>query len=114
MTTMNRMSEVESLAVEIVRERFQFDDRVAGTLANEIVNERIEVADVIGVNIEAGIQAAIDEIDDGTFAFAVDAISGRVAEEIERQAKAIALRMLRETAAKAERAAEACSPAGGI
>ena len=55
--------------------------------------------------IEAGIKAAIDEIDDATFAFAVDVIRDRGAYEVESQAKAIALRMLRETAAPAESAA---------
>lgn len=95
---------VEAAAVGMVYERVEVDhDRVAEALAVEIVNEHIdnlEPADAV----EAGIKAAIEFIDDGTFALAVDVIRDRVFAEVEGQAKNIALRMLRETAAKAERA----------
>jgi DNA-binding FrmR family transcriptional regulator len=85
----------------------------ADALAREIIHEHIDTL-VPTEAVEAGVQAAIEEIDDATFDFAVDVIRDRVIAEVEGQAKAIALRMLRETAAKAERAAAACSVVGGI
>jgi len=96
---------IESAAAPILDDRIEVDiDTVAGALAQEIINEHIDVLDPLEA-VEAGIKAAIDEIDDATFAFAVDVIRDRVAYEVESQAKAIALRMLRETAAPAESAA---------
>jgi hypothetical protein len=104
---------IESAAAEILEERIDLDrDKVAAVLANEIVTESID--DLMpSEDIEAGVRAAIEEIDEAAFSFAVDVIRDCVAAEVEGQAKAIALRMLRETAAKGERAA-ACSVEGGI
>jgi hypothetical protein len=104
MSTVTRTA-IESAAAPILDDRIEVDiDTVAGALAQEIINEHIDVLDPCEP-VEAGIKAAIDEIDDATFGFAVDVIRDRVADEVESQAKAIALRMLRETAAKAESAA---------
>jgi len=98
-------SAIESAAAEILDDRIEVDnDKVAEAMAQDIINEHID--DLVPTEaIEAGIKAAIDEIDDATFAFAVDVIRDRVADEVESQAKAIALRMLRETAAPAESSA---------
>jgi len=105
----NRMTALESEAKQIAEERIEVnDDTVAEQLAREIIGEHIDSLEPADA-VEAGIKAAIDEIDDGTFAFAVDVIRDRVFAEAEGQAKNIAMRMLRDTAAKAERSAAACS-----
>lgn len=105
---------LESAALARLDDRVGVDqDSVAAALATEILNRVTEWFDPAEA-IEAGIAAAIEAIDDATFDFAVDVIRGRVVAEVEGQAKAIALRMLRETAAPAERAAAACSIDGGI
>ncbi|MBM4011840.1 MAG: hypothetical protein FJ286_10735 [Planctomycetes bacterium] len=105
----SRMTALESEAKQIAEERIEVnDDTVAEQLAREIIGEHIDSLEPADA-VEAGIKAAIDEIDDGTFAFAVDVIRDRVAAEAEGQAKNIAMRMLRDTAAKAERSAAACS-----
>ncbi len=111
---MNIQTSVERAAAGIVAERVTVNaDEVATALAAEIINEHIDTL-VPTDAIDAGVSAAIEEISEATFAFAVDVIRDRVSVEVESQAKAIALRMLRETAAKAERAAAACSPDGGL
>jgi hypothetical protein len=108
------MTDVERAVMQISEDRVEVsDDSVAKALASEIMAEHIDTLETDAA-VEAGIGAAIEEVDDATFAFAVDVIRDRVLAEVEGQAKKIALRMLRETAAKAERAADACSPAGGI
>lgn len=86
---------------------------VAKAIAERIVSESLSDL-AIDDQIAAGVEAAIEEIDEATYAFAVEAIRDNVTAEIEGEAKAIALRMLRQTAAKAERAAAACSPEGGL
>ena len=107
--SMNRQTAVETAAAEMVMERVVVNhDTVAAAMAREIVNEHIDSLEPEDA-VEAGIKAAIEQIDDATFAFAVDVIRDRVFAEAEGQAKNIALRMLRDTAAKAERAAAACS-----
>lgn len=111
MNASNRTA-VEAAAIEIVQERVEVDhDRVAEALAREIVNEHIDSLEPADA-IEAGIKAAIDEIDQDVFTMAVEVISDRVTAEVEGQAKCIALRMLREAAARAERAMQATS--GGL
>ena len=105
---------IESAAAVILKDRIAVDEApAANALAREIITEHIDVL-MPDDAIESGVQAAIEEIDEATFAFAVDVIRDRVAAEVEGQAKAIALRMLREAAARAERAAAACSVEGGI
>jgi hypothetical protein len=105
---------IESAAAEVLADRIEVGyELAADALAREIIHEHIDTL-VPTEAVEAGVQAAIEEIDDATFDFAVDVIRDRVIAEVEGQAKAIALRMLRETAAKAERAAAACSVEGGI
>jgi hypothetical protein len=96
------------------------DDRfdINGFAVAKVIAERIANGSLSDLPIDdpiaAGVEAAIEQIDEATYAFAVEAIRDKVIAEIEREAKAIALRMLRETAAKAERAAAACSPEGGL
>ena len=105
---------IESAAAEVLADRIEVGHELAAdALAREIIHEHIDTL-VPTEAVEAGVQAAIEEIDDATFDFAVDVIRDRVIAEVEGQAKAIALRMLRETAAKAERAAAACSVVGEI
>ena len=96
---------IEAAALKMLQHRVEVQHgSVAAALAHEIVNAHI--SDLVPDDaIEAGVQAAIEEIDEATFAFAVDVIRDRVAAEVEGQAKAIALGMLRNTASKAERAA---------
>ena len=104
MSTVTRTA-IESAAAPILDDRIEIDnDTVAEALAQEIINEHIVVL-IPSESIEAAVQAAIEEIDEATFSFAVDVIRDRVDAEVASQAKAIALRMLRETAAKAEQAA---------
>ncbi len=88
-------------------------DNVARSLANKIASDHIDYI-LDDDEIDAAVTAAIEEIDDATFAFAVDVIRDRMSQQIQTQAKKIALRLLRETAAKAERSAAACSPDGGM
>jgi hypothetical protein len=119
MTTNGKMTTaVESAAAALLDDRLRVDDdSVAEALAREIVNEHLDnltPVDAVEDGIEDGIEAAILEIDEATFAFALHAIRDRVTAEVEGQAKAIALRLLREAAARAERAAAACSPESGI
>jgi len=105
---------IESAAAEILTDRIELDHELAAdALAREIIHEHIDTLTPTEA-VEAGVQAAIEEIDEATFDLVVDVIRDRVIAEVESQAKAIALRMLRETAAKAERAAAACSVEGGI
>lgn len=94
---------VERAAGEILGERIEVDhDKVAEALAREIVNEHID--DLIPDDaIDTGVAEAIDEIDEGTFGLVVDVIRDRVGAEVEGQAKNIALRMLRDLAAKVTR-----------
>ena len=96
-------SEVESAAVEVIEERTGgvCHERVAEALARDITS-RDQFAHESEEAIEAGVSAAIEEIDDETFDAAFDAIQRRVSDEIEGQAKKVALRMLRELAAKAK------------
>jgi hypothetical protein len=100
-------SAVEQSAGELLADRVSVDsETVAAALAAEIVNEHID--DLCPESaVEAGINAAIEQIDEPTFTMAVEVIGDRVAEEVERQAKQIALRLLAETARKAERAMQA-------
>lgn len=97
-------SEVKSAALEILEDRIggvNHDD-VAAALARDIVNR--DTFDATPEEaIQAGVVAAIAEIDDSTFDAAFDAIQSAVAAEIESQAKLVALRMLRQLAATAER-----------
>jgi hypothetical protein len=97
-------SDVEIAAVGFVEERTGgvCPSSVAEALARDIINRDTFVHESDEA-IEAGVSAAIEEIDDATFDAAFDVIQKRVCEEIEGQAKCIALRMLRELAAKAER-----------
>jgi hypothetical protein len=114
MESTSRMTDVERAVMQISEDRVQVsDDSVAEALAREIMAEHIDTLETEAA-VEAGIGAAIEEVDDATFEFAVDVIRDRVFAEVEGQAKKIALRMLREAAAKAEQAAAACSPAGGM
>jgi hypothetical protein len=81
------------------------DSRVAEALAKAIVE-----SDEFETNpenaVEYGVSAAIEEIDSETYDAAFNVIQEQVSEEIEGQAKEIALRMLRELAAQ-DRAAKA-------
>ena len=98
-------SDVEIAALEIIEERTGgalYHPRVAEVLARDIINRDTFVHEPDEA-VEAGVSAAIEEIDDATFDAAFDVIQKRVSDEIEGQAKQIALRMLRELAAKAER-----------
>jgi hypothetical protein len=82
------------------------ETRVAAVLAAEIVaRDQFEVHPAHA--IEAGVAAAIEEIDDETFDAAFDELQDAVATEIEGQAKAIALRLIRQLAADAARKAAA-------
>ena len=96
-------SDVEIAAAEIIEERTGglYHPRVAEVLAREIIDRDTFVHEPDEA-VEAGVSAAIEEIDDATFDAAFDVIQKRVSDEIEGQAKAIALRMLRELAAKAQ------------
>jgi len=90
---------------DIINDKVEVDaSQVATTVAAEIVNR--DGFDLMPTDaIEAGVAAAIDEIDERTFSHACDALQSRVSAEIEGQAKRIALRMLRELAVKAQREA---------
>ncbi len=82
------------------------EDAVAVALAADIVKRgqfEIHPQDAI----EAGVEAAIDEIDDKIFDAAFEMLQAAVSEEVERQAKTIALRMIRDLAATAAREAAA-------
>lgn len=97
-------SDVEIAAIELVEERTGgglYQPRVAEVLAAAIVNRDTFVHEPDEA-VEAGVSAAIEEIDDATFDAAFDVIQKRVSDEIEGQAKKIALRMLRELAAIAQ------------
>jgi len=98
-------SHVELAAVELIEKQMgggPDQSRVAESLAQDII-ARDEFELVPAFAIEAGVSAAIEEIDDATFDAAFDVIQTRVSDEIEGHAKQIALRMLRELAAKAQR-----------
>jgi hypothetical protein len=98
-------SDVELAAVELIEKRLGGGPNqscVAESLAQDII-ARDEFELVPAFAIEAGVSAAIEEIDDATFDAAFDVIQSRISDEIEGQAKQIALRMLRELAAKAQR-----------
>lgn len=102
---MNMQTSLEQAAREFLADRITVDaDVVATALAAEIVNEHIDTL-LPDDAIDTGVSEAIDEISEATFAFAVDVISDRVRAEVEAQARQIALTMLRDVAAKAERAA---------
>ena len=92
-------SEVEQVATRSIEVA---NDTVATALATSIVSGDM-FEDEPEEAIEAGVQAAIDEIDNTTFEAAFDVIQAAVSVEVEGQAKRIALRMIRELAAKAER-----------
>lgn len=95
-------SAVERTAGEVLQERIEVEhDTVARALAREIVDEHIDVS-VSDEALQAGIEAALDEIDDDAFGSVVDVIRDSVAAEVEHQAKEIAVRMLREMAAQAQ------------
>lgn len=111
---MNMQTSLEHAAREILADRITVDaDDVAKALAAEIVSEHIDTL-VPADAIDTGVSEAIEEISEASFAFAVDVICDRVRAEVEAQARHIALTMLLDVAAKAERAAAACSPDGGI
>lgn len=96
-------SAVENAAVEIIEERtggVNYDS-VAASLAADIVN-RDTFTHEPDEAIKAGVEAAIEELDDATFDDAFDAVQAAVSAEIESQAKILALRMLRELAVKAQ------------
>jgi hypothetical protein len=97
-------SDVEIAAAEILKERTGglYLPRVAEVLARDIIDRDTFVHEPDEA-VEAGVLAAIKEIDDATFDAAFNVIQKQVSDEVEGQAKAIALRMLRELAAKAER-----------
>lgn len=78
------------------------EDTVATALAAAIVNSDQFDAQPREA-IEAGVAAAIDEIDDTTLDAAFEVIQEAVNEEIERQATAIATRLIRKLAATAAR-----------
>jgi hypothetical protein len=59
--------------------------------------------------VEAGVAAAIEEIDDGIFDEAVEAVQLRVHAAVEADAKRAALRMLRELASQARHEEAAAS-----
>jgi len=82
--------------LEIIEDRTECvpDDRVAAALANDIINRDTFIHEPEEA-IEAGVEAAIEEIDDPTFDAAFDVIQSAVNAEVEKQAKAIALRMIR-------------------
>ena len=87
---------------DIVSERSEVDcGLVASALAEQIV-DRDEFQHSRESAVMDGVQAAIDEVDGGTFEEALEAIQARVSSRIEEHAKQIALRMLRGLAAKAE------------
>ena len=97
-------TEVEKAALEILEDRIggvNHDD-VAAALARDIVNRDTFIHESEEA-IEAGVEAAIEEIDDPTFDAAFDVIQAAVSAEVESQAKAIALRLLRQLAATAPR-----------
>lgn len=105
---------IECAVGDMMGERFDVNGfAVAKAIAEKIIDENLDDLS-LDDEIQSAVEAAIEEIDEATYAFAVEVIRDRVTAEIEGQAKAIALRMLRETAAKAERAAAACSPVGGM
>ena len=93
----------ESALRDIVNDKVEVDvAQVASTLATKII-EREAVELVPTEAIDAGVEAAISEIDEDAYDNACNAMQSRVTAEIEGQAKRIALRMIRELAAKAER-----------
>jgi hypothetical protein len=96
--------DVKKAALEILENRIGGVDRddVATALADNIVNRAGFIHEPEDA-IQAGIEAAIEEIDDATFDAAFDVIQTAVAAEVESQAKAIALRLLRQLAATAKR-----------
>lgn len=98
-------SEVVSAAIGEVSDRIEVlldDEDVARKLAANII-ERDTFEVTPDAVIEQGVEAAIEEIDDGTFDAAFDVIQSAVNAEVESRAKAIALRMLRQLAATAPR-----------
>lgn len=96
--------DVKEAAVEIIEDRIGgvYHPNVATALAGNIVSRDGFIHEPDEA-IQAGIEAAIEEIDDATFDAAFDVIQAAVAAEVESQAKEIALRMLRQLAATAER-----------
>ena len=93
----------ESAVRDIVNDKVDVDvAQVASTLAIKII-DRDAVELVPTEAIDAGVEAAIVEIDDDTYDNACNVLQSRVTAEIEGQAKRIALRMILELAAKADR-----------
>ena len=75
--------EPEHAAAAIVRRVTRFDD-----MAGEFFD-----------SVDAGVDAAIDEIDVATFGVVVDRVRTAVSAEVEAQAKRFALQMIRDLAA---------------
>lgn len=82
MTTMKTTSEVASQVLQMMTDRAEVSvETVAEALASEIVTVQMDDLDTTDA-VDAGVRAAIHEIDDTTFEFAVDVFRGRVLEEV--------------------------------
>jgi hypothetical protein len=113
MQTISRMTALESETMRIVRKDGEVDVlAVATQLAQQLVSDNL-IDPLPTEAVESGIHRAIADIEEGTFSQALDAIIDRVFDEVEGHAKAIALRLLQETAANANRDGAECSAVGG-
>jgi hypothetical protein len=93
------MASFDGRLAEAMKEHVGISDRTEETvlrsLAQEFLNERI-VADLSDEEVAHAVEAAIDEISEEEYAVVVERLQDLVDVELSRQAKEIALRLMRE------------------
>ena len=94
------MSELIKQALDLAGMNIDVEREHAASGVVKYIADEDELIDDYARSVDAGVRAAIEEIDEATFVAVSDAIREAASTEVKAQAKRLALRLMRDLAAR--------------